>query len=138
MFPGGSRRNHFYVSCGPPFCCMAKFARQWMLKRYGCFLGDPGVTIVYLRSMIWFVFVWIVLSISVFKGFPSIFTRCWNRSTKYLENSSFAPDQRTTRVYRNKDKLVETSSYKSIFERKFVSTIKVFYYKSISNKEILY
>ena len=76
----------------------------WVLPRgTDCFLGDPGVTIVYLRSMVrqlfrfgWFV--WIVLSISVFKSFSSIFIGCWNKSTKYLENSSFAPDQRAARV----------------------------------------
>ena len=47
----------------------------WVLPRdTDCFLGDPGVTIVYLRTMVgqrfWFgCFVWIVLSISVLKVF---------------------------------------------------------------------
>ena len=73
----------------------------------------------------WFgCFVWIVLSIFVFKSFSSIFSGCLNKSTKYLENSSFAPDQRIARACRNKDKLVKTSSYKSILIKYYIKDIK--------------
>ena len=108
---------------------MAKFARQRLLKGYGCFLGDLGITIV-MYPAIQVICLDCTFHIC-FKGFSSIFTGCWNKSTKYLKNSSFAPDQRMARVCKNEDKLVETSSYKSIFERKIYFDIILFYYKSI-------
>ena len=101
LFPGGSRRNH---------CVSANHGRTKVLVWLFCLDCTFHVC---------------------FKGFSSIFTGCWNKSTKYLKNSSFAPDQRMARVCKNENKLVETSSYKSIFERKIYFDIIVFYYKSI-------
>ena len=53
--------------------CIAQLPGWVWPRGTDCFLGDPGVTIVYPRSMIdmfWFgCFVWIVLSMSVLKVF---------------------------------------------------------------------
>ena len=104
-----------------------------------CFLGDPGVTIVYLRTMIgqrfWFgCFVWIVLSISVFfkkkvfqvfsLGVETSLLSTWRILALRLINTW--PESARTRINLLKHRVI-----KSIFEKKIYSDIIVFYYKSI-------
>ena len=49
MFLGGTKRNHCDC-CDLQSNCKGVIHRAVKAYGYGCFLGDPGVTIVYLRS----------------------------------------------------------------------------------------